>query len=198
MRTSLPFLYDTVLLPFEFLAIRRWRRLLWSQAEGYKILEAGAGTGLNIPFYPPGREITLLDRDEAGLQKARQRARKRGLQVEFVQENVESLPFPDARFDTAVASFLLCSVQNPRQALSELHRVLKPGGQLLLLEHVRSTGLTGYLLEVLSWPLYRLFEEHIARDTENHVRQAGFRQLFVQPLCGDVVKLIRAEKARQA
>ncbi len=195
MRISSPFLYDTMLLPFELLAIRRWRRLLWSQVEGATILEAGAGTGLNIPFYPPGREVTLLDRDGAGLQKARQRARKRGLQVELVQENVEALPFPDARFDTAVATFLLCSVQNPRQALSELHRVLKPGGQLLLLEHVRSPGLSGRLMEVLSWPLYRLFEEHIARDTENHVRQAGFRQIFVQPLCGEVVKLIGAEKA---
>ncbi len=196
MRISSPFLYDTVLLPFELLAIRRWRRLLWSRVEGFTILEAGAGTGLNLPFYPPGRQVTLLDRDEAGLQKARQRARQRGLQVELVQGNVEALPFPDARFDSAVASFLLCSVQNPRQALAELHRVLKPGGQLLLLEHVRSPGLTGRLLEILSWPLYRLFEEDIARDTENHVRRAGFRQLFVQPLCGNVVKLIRAEKTR--
>jgi len=195
LRISSPFLYDTMLLPFELLAIRRWRRLLWSQVEGATILEAGAGTGLNIPFYPPQGQVTLLDRESSGLQKAQQRAEKWGRQVELVQGNVEALPFPDARFDTAVASFLLCSVSDPRQALRELLRVLKPGGQLQLLEHVRSSGLAGRLMEILSWPLYRLFEEHIARDTENHVRRAGFRQLSVQPLCGNVVKLIGAEKS---
>ncbi len=196
MRIASALLYDTVLLPFELLAIRRWRRLLCSQVEGFRILEAGAGTGLNIPFYPAGKRITLLDCNETCLQKARQRARKRDLRVDVVQGDVEELPFPDGGFDTVVATFLLCSVQNPQQGLVEIHRVLKPGGQLLLLEHVRSTGLTGQLMEFLSRPLYRLFAEHIARDTEDDVRRAGFRQLFVQPLCGDVVKLIHGKKAR--
>ena len=194
MRIASPFLYDTLLLPFELMAIRKWRRCLWSQVRGTRILDAGGGTGLNIPFYNPGQDVTLLERERACLQRARRRARVHAVQVDMIQGDVKALEFPEESFDTTVASFLFCSLDNPEKGLSELYRVLKPGGALLLLEHVRSSSGLGRVMDALSRPLYRLFNEHIARETDKEVLRTGFVNVVTQPLFLDVVKLIRAEK----
>lgn len=194
VRLSSPLLYDTMVYPFEFLFIRRWRRVLWSRLEGSFVLEAGAGTGLNMDFFGKRRQITLLEKEEAALKRARRRAAKKGVQAEFVKGDVENLPFPDESFDAAVATFLFCSVHDPYRGLSELYRVLRKGGQLCLLEHVRSAGGLGKIMDAFSLPLYRLFGEYIARDTDEEVRRSGFENLTVTPLLVDVVKLIQAEK----
>ncbi len=190
-----PLLYDVLLLPLEHLCIRRWRRVLWSRVEGSRVLEVGAGTGLNVDFYGNKRQVTALEKEDAALQRARRRAESRRMQVEFVKGNVEQLPFPNESFDTAVATFLFCSVRDPLQGMEELCRVLKAGGELLLLEHVRSGGMLGGIMDALSWPLYRFFGDHIARETDKALPRAGFVNVAVEPLLLDVVKLIRAEKA---
>ena len=120
-------------------AIRDARRKLLAAANG-RVLEVGAGTGFNLPHYPDGvRELTLTDGMDGMLRRAERRTQETGRSVVTTTAPVESLPFEDGSFDTVVASLLLCSVDDQEQALGEIRRVLKPGGQYLFLEHVRSS-----------------------------------------------------------
>lgn len=178
----------------EPLIIGRWRRLLWSQVRGSLVLEAGVGTGLNIPHYRADCRIIALDRGAEFLARARSRARQYQARVEFIQGDVQELPFPGDVFDSAVAAFLFCSVQEPLRGLQELYRVLKPSGLLFLLEHCRSCGVLGRIMNLFAGPIYRLSGDHIARDTETLVHRAGFNEVTSCPLLLDVVKMIRARK----
>lgn len=115
------------------------RRKLLAAAEG-RVLEVGAGTGFNLPHYPEGvANLTVTDGMDGMLRRATRRAGKLGRTIVTTQASVESLPFEAGSFDTVVASLLLCSVEDQDKALAEIGRVLKPGGQYLFLEHVRST-----------------------------------------------------------
>ncbi len=114
------------------------RRILVRPATG-RVLEVGAGTGFNIPYYPRGiDELVLADGLDGMLRRAERRAQEVGREVVTVHAPVESLPYEDGSFDTVVGSLLLCSVEDQDRALAEIRRVLKPGGQYLFLEHVRS------------------------------------------------------------
>jgi ubiquinone/menaquinone biosynthesis C-methylase UbiE len=113
------------------------RRKLVAPAEG-RVLEIGAGTGFNLPYYPDTvNELVLTDPLDGMLRHAEKRARGSGRDVELTRARVESLPYPDASFDTVVASLVLCSVDDQDRALAEIRRVLRPGGRYLFLEHVR-------------------------------------------------------------
>jgi ubiquinone/menaquinone biosynthesis C-methylase UbiE len=108
-------------------------------AAGGRVLEIGAGTGFNLPYYPPGvSELVLTDALDGMLRRAEKRARESSRAVVTTRSSVESLPYPDGSFDTVVGSFLLCSVDDQNRALAEIRRVLAPGGRYLFLEHVRS------------------------------------------------------------
>ena len=134
-----PAIYDLMGGPIEKKArIVANRRKLLAAAEG-RVLEVGAGTGFNLLHYPAGvDQLTLTDGMDGMLRRARKRAGRVGRKVETTTAPVESLPFEDASFDTVVGSLLLCSVDDQDRALAEIRRVLKPGGQYLFLEHVRS------------------------------------------------------------
>jgi ubiquinone/menaquinone biosynthesis C-methylase UbiE len=106
-----------------------------AQASG-DVLDVAIGTGLNLPHYPPGVRVTGVDLSPVMLVAAEKRAADLGLTVELSEADAEHLPFPDASFDTVVCTLSLCSVGDDRAAIAEMHRVLRPGGQLLLLDHV--------------------------------------------------------------
>jgi ubiquinone/menaquinone biosynthesis C-methylase UbiE len=119
--------------------IRENRRKLLAAASG-RVLEVGAGTGFNLAHYPEGvDDLTLTDELDGMLRRAERRASEAGRRVATRTAPVESLPFEDGTFDTVVGSLLLCSVDDQARALAEIRRVLKPGGQYLFLEHVRSS-----------------------------------------------------------
>jgi ubiquinone/menaquinone biosynthesis C-methylase UbiE len=119
--------------------LRDRRRDLLSEADG-ATLELGAGTGLNLDLYPPSvTELVLTEPAEHMARRLRERAAGAGRDVEVVQAPAERLPLPDDRFDTVVATLVLCTVDDPAATLAEVDRVLRPGGRLLFLEHVRST-----------------------------------------------------------
>jgi ubiquinone/menaquinone biosynthesis C-methylase UbiE len=134
-----PFVHDLVGVPMEKKpVIREARRRLLAGANG-RVLEVGAGTGYNLPYYPEGvSDLTVTDGMAGMLRRARKRAAEAGRQVTMTTASVESLPFEDDTFDTVVGSLLLCSVGDQDRSLAEIRRVLKPDGQYLFLEHVRS------------------------------------------------------------
>jgi SAM-dependent methyltransferase len=114
------------------------RTQLLASAQG-SVLEIGAGTGFNLPYYPPAvSAITVTDPVDGMLKRSRKRAAKAGKEVTTTRASAEALPFEDASFDTVVASFVLCSVDDQDRALAEIRRVLKPGGRYLFIEHVRA------------------------------------------------------------
>ena len=131
-------LYDTVSRGSEAAGLREERRQLLATAEGATI-EIGAGTGLNLDHYPEAvSRLVLAEPDPHMRERLRRRAAALGRDVEIVDASAEHLPFQDATFDTAVVTLVLCSVPNQATALAEIARVLKPNGQFLFLEHVRS------------------------------------------------------------
>jgi ubiquinone/menaquinone biosynthesis C-methylase UbiE len=145
-----------------------------AQARG-DLLDVAIGTGLNLPHYPPGIHLTGVDLSPAMLAVAAKRAADLGRTVELSEAAAEHLPFPDASFDTVVCTLSLCSVADDKAAIAEMYRVLRPGGQLLLLDHVAATN--RFLLA-----LQRLWEKVTVRFAEDHqtrhplplVEQAGF------------------------
>ena len=129
--------YDLAEAIPEIVLISRWRRKLLAQAEG-EVLEAGVGTGKNLPYYPRDCILTGVDLSEAMLEVARKRARRLRLDVSLHRMDVEHLLFPDESFDTVVDSMNLCTYPHPASAIRELARVCRTRGRLLLLEHGRS------------------------------------------------------------
>jgi len=128
--------YDRQLAKVERAGLGEQRQRLIGSASG-RVLEIGGGTGANLPHYAPGVELTVTEPDEPMLKRLRQRVEAEAPETEVVQAPAEALPFEDGSFDTAVSTLVLCGVDQPR-ALGELRRVLRPGGRLLFLEHVRS------------------------------------------------------------
>jgi ubiquinone/menaquinone biosynthesis C-methylase UbiE len=130
-------LYDRLLASTERAGLEERRAALIADARG-ATLELGAGTGLNLRHYPDAvTELVLTEPDRYMARRLRSRAAEAGRPVEVVEAPAEQLPLEDARFDTAVATLVLCTVAEPARALGEIARVLKPGGRLLFIEHVR-------------------------------------------------------------
>lgn len=180
------FLYDIV----DWFIPSQWRSAALSRARG-RTLEAGVGSGLNLPLYPPAvTEVIGIDISRRMLDKAMERAPQCGAPVSLYTMDVQSLAFPDAYFDTVLATCVFCTVPDPLLGLSEMRRVCKPDGIILLVEHVRSRGWLGKLMDWLNPATVRLIGDHINRDTVQTARQAGIELLEVVDLSGDIVKLI--------
>lgn len=143
------------------------------------VLEIGAGNGLNFTFYNPDtvERVEATEPSSAMLEYARQRAATARVPVNLTQVPVESLPFADESFDSAVVTLVFCSVDDPLRGLGEVRRVLKPGGTLLMVEHVRARGVIVATLQNIATPITRLMAGncHWNRDTERTVKQAGFK-----------------------
>jgi len=131
-------MYDRITASVEAAGLRAHRERLLDSASG-RVLEIGAGTGANLPFYREGVETLTVAEPEAPMaRRLARRIREQPRAVELVQAPAEELPFADAQFDTVVSTLVLCTVSDQARALRELRRVLKPGGRLLFIEHVRS------------------------------------------------------------
>jgi SAM-dependent methyltransferase len=175
------------------------RREIVGQAQGI-VLEVGAGGGQNFPFYDPARveRVEAVEPDEAMLVEARRRLVAAPVPITLTRAPVEALPFPDAHFDSAVATLVLCSVQDPERGLREIWRVLKPGGTLLLLEHVRAQGrVTAWVQDALVPLSTRCMGNcHWNRDTGAMVGRAGFRATPVRQLSGGLQPMLLLHATR--
>ena len=153
------------------------RRRLLSGLAG-RVIEIGAGSGLNFPFYPSeATEVVAVEPEPYLRQVARDAAGKAPVRVTFIDGIAERLPVPDASFDAGVVSLVLCSVADPRRALGELRRVIRSGGELRFYEHVLASNpwlrRVQRAVDRFVWP--RLSGGcHPARDTEAAIQEAGF------------------------
>jgi len=151
------------------------RTWVCQQASG-NVLEVAVGTGLNLGCYPDHIRLTGVDFSPAMLERARDRARKLGRTVELRAGDAHALEFPDGSFDTVVCTFSLCAIPDERQAVAEMGRVLRPGGLLLLADHIASSAwpvrAVQWLLELVTVPLGG---EHLRRRPIEQVRAQGFQ-----------------------
>lgn len=175
------------------------RRLFGADARGLvreaqgDVLELAVGTGRNLELYPPEARVTGIELSGVMLERARSRARDLGRDVHLRQGDAQALPFPEATFDTVVCTFSLCTIPDERRALAEARRVLRPGGLLLLVEHVRSPNLLVRLFERLAEPVMsRIAGDHLLRDPLDHLEGTGFRVEHVERSRLGVLERVRA------
>ncbi len=156
------------------------------------------GTGKNIPYYPDDVRVTAVDLSPGMIDRARERAELLGRDVDLQVGDAQALEFPDGTFDTVVSTFVFCSVPDPVLGLREARRVLKPGGQVLLLEHVRSkTPGVGAMMDLVNPIVVRVMGPNINRETVHNVGKAGFMIEKVEDIgLGDIFKLIIARREK--
>jgi ubiquinone/menaquinone biosynthesis C-methylase UbiE len=184
--------YERAIGPLERRLLARLRaETLSALPDGVRLLEVGAGTGLNFPYYPPSASgvATELSREMIRLAQSKSRPEN----VHLVQNSAEHLPFPDASFDAACATLVFCSVVSPAQAFAELRRVVKPGGTIALLEHVRPVGLLGLLFDLLNLLTVALLDDHFNRRTTEEARRAGLHILRVERRALGIINIIICE-----
>ena len=173
-------IYDLYTAPMEALGGRRARERLFGRARG-RVLELGIGTGLSLPSYPAGAELTGIDISPRMLARARRRAERMGLEADLEVADIERLPYPDASFDTVTAACVFCSVGDPVRGLREAARVVRPAGQVLLYEHVRPRNpVLGKLADLVSPLTRRLVGPELNRPTERNVETADLRIIDVR------------------
>jgi ubiquinone/menaquinone biosynthesis C-methylase UbiE len=167
--------YDRLTRSAERTFLARHRAWLCARASG-RVLDLGAGTGANFPHLSADAEIIAAEPDPYMLEHARRRASALGRPVTFLPDPAESLSLDTASVDAALATLVLCTVDDPARALGEIRRVLKPGGRLLFLEHVRlDHPVWGRVQDVVT-PLWRVVCAgcHPNRDTVGAIRSTGF------------------------
>lgn len=168
---QIPWLYDAGMALIEATGLRAWRAWLAGGATG-RVLDVGCGTGRNLGLLPRGSRAVGVDLCQESLRKAHERAPGALL----VRARAEALPFRDGVFNTVTSGLVFCSVEDPSAGLGEIRRVLKPGGTLRMLEHVRAEGAWHAWVQDRSQPAWTWLTGgcHPNRDTEAVVAAAGF------------------------
>lgn len=170
------------------------RRWVGQRAAG-STLELAVGTGLNLPYYPVSVSLTGVDWSPRMVQAAERRARGLSRPIALTTADAMALPFADDEFDTVVCTFALCCIPDERAALTEAIRVLRPGGSLLLADHVVATNLAlralEHLLELVTIPLQG---EHYTRRPLKTVRALGLTIVETERLTYGAIERVHARK----
>lgn len=179
-----------------------WERVLFgggrewacSQVEG-EVLELAIGTGRNLPYYPTGVELTGIELSPEMLAIARERAQQLGRDAELRLGDAQALELEDGSFDTVIITFGLCTIPDDRRAVAEARRVLRPGGRLILLEHVRSPVLPVRAVQRALEPLTVRFEaDHLVREPLDYLAQEGFEVVTVERSKWGIVERVVARR----
>jgi ubiquinone/menaquinone biosynthesis C-methylase UbiE len=186
--------YDREMAFFERLLFAGNREWVCSRAAG-EVLEIAVGTGRNLTHYPDDVTLTAIEFSPSMLELARQRAAELGREVDLREGDAEDLDFADASFDTVVCTYGLCTIPDDREAVSEMVRVMRPGGRLLLAEHVRSPLRLVRGGQRLLDPLMVRFEgDHLLREPLDHVRAEGLEVEELERSKLGIVELLAARK----
>jgi ubiquinone/menaquinone biosynthesis C-methylase UbiE len=186
--------YDKQISFFEKILLAGGREWLGARAQG-QVLEVAIGTGRNLPHYPADVSLTAIELSPAMLAIARQRAKDLGRSVDLREGDAERLPFDDASFDTVVCALSLCTIPSPVAALGEMRRVLRPGGRLLLLDHIGSSWPPVYAVQWLAERFtIRAAGEHFTRRQLPLVRATGFQVVESERLKAGAAERIHAVK----
>ena len=187
--------YDKQIAFFERLLVADGREWVCRQARG-RVLEIAAGTARNLAYYPDDVALTGVELSAQMLAIAQRRASELGRETDLRQGDVQALQFPDESFDTIVCTLGLCTIPDPRRAIAEARRVLRPGGRVLLLEHVRSPLLPVRLVERLLEPLaVRFAADHLTREPVDYLVAEGFEIERLERSKLGIVERVRARKA---
>lgn len=189
--------YDRVMRKSEDACLSEWRKDLLAEIDG-QVLEIGAGTGVNLQFYPTTVERLVMSEPDQHM-RAKLAARLESTDISAIElsdASADSLPFPDGVFDVAVCMLVLCSVPDLHHAIGEIRRVLAPGGQLVFMEHVAAVDQP----ERLKWqrrlgPLWQRVSGncHLARTTEQAILDGGFAfEHILRESMGNTIPLTRA------
>lgn len=184
--------YDLLDLPFEMLRYRPIRRALFDDVGG-AVLDAGVGTGRNMPFYPRDGEVVGIDLSAQMLEQARQRKERLGVSVELREMDMCATDFPDGRFDFVIATFLFCVLEEDAQlpALRELRRICKPDGEIRLLDYSYSARPLKRFVMRLWAPWVRLmYGARFDRRTERYIEPAGLNLVEERFVFQDIIKLM--------
>ena len=186
--------YDREMNFFDRLLFAGAREWVCAQATG-EVLEIGIGTGRNLPHYHEDIRLTGVELSQAMLAIDRARARELGRDVDLRVGDAQTLEFGDDSFDTVVCTLALCTIPDDGAAVAEMRRVLRPGGRLLLLEHVRSPLLPVRLAQRLLDPLAVRFEaDHLLREPLDPLRAEGFEVERLERSKLGIVERIAARK----
>jgi ubiquinone/menaquinone biosynthesis C-methylase UbiE len=173
--------YDTWMEPIEKRAFHSIRKRLLLQAKG-TVLEIGSGTGVNFKYYQHVDKVVGVEPELSMLEKSLVRVNQSDLNIEVIRASAEQLPFHSDTFDSVVGTLVFCTIPDPVVALKEIRRVCKPGGKVLLFEHVRlSHPIWGTLQDWLT-PTWRKLCSgcHLNRNTLDAVEQAGFQVTHIE------------------
>jgi ubiquinone/menaquinone biosynthesis C-methylase UbiE len=179
---------------YDLLLLGDSRSWACAQASG-QVLEVAVGTGRNLAFYPPGIQLIGIDFSPAMLDIARSGAAGLGIDVSLIEGDAQHLPFADHRFDTVVCTLALSSIPDPAAAINEMHRVLRPGGQLLVVGHVASPyGVVRAGQRRLERLSIRLAGDHQTRQPYPEIVAAGFTVDRREHLRAGIIERVRASK----
>jgi ubiquinone/menaquinone biosynthesis C-methylase UbiE len=186
--------YDRQISFFERILFGGGREWVCSQAQG-EVLELAAGTLRNLPHYPPGVNLTAIELSPEMAAIGRKRAEDLGRSIDLRVGDVQKLDLPDESFDTVTCTLGFCTIPDTRAAAREAFRVLRPGGHLLLLEHVRSPVRAVRGVERLLDPIFVRFEaDHLLREPLDYLPGVGFDVDEVVRSKWGIVERLRAHK----
>ena len=181
--------YDKAMRPLDRWFLARLRETTFRYLpEDARILEIGAGTGRNFVYYPTNTLSIASEPSREMLKIASEK--KRPDNVQLIQSCAEQLPFADDSFDAAFATLVFCSVARPEEAFAELRRVVKSGGTVILLEHVRPNGLLGPVFDLLNLITVPLFDDHFNRRTAEEAQANGLQLVKVERSLLGIINLI--------
>jgi ubiquinone/menaquinone biosynthesis C-methylase UbiE len=182
------------MMPLEKNKFQTIRKHLISEAMG-RVLEIGSGTGANFLFYDKVSSVVAIEPNPDMLKKSIPKAQKQHVSIHPHIGDAETLSYPDHSFDTVVGTLVFCTIPNPDKALNEIRRVLKPGGKLLLFEHVRLNHSSLGILQDLLTPAWKRFCDGccLNRNTLQLTKRAGFHVGKVDSIYKGLFLIIQLE-----